>query len=50
MFCMLKKKKIFPVYISKYNSNCEKQVILFIIPNGEGWHKKLSVLLIHHTR
>ena len=50
MFCMLKRK-----YISclcwKHNSNCEKQVILLMIPNGEGqwWHyiavKKLSALI-----
>ena len=36
-------------YVSKHNSNCEKQVIFLIIPNGEGWHylavKKLSALL-----
>ena len=37
MFVMLK-KKIYPAYISKHNSNGEKQVILFTIPNGEGWH------------
>ena len=28
MFCMLKKKKIYPAYVSKHNSNHEKQVIL----------------------
>ena len=46
-FCML--KKMYPAYISKHNSNLEKQVILLMIPNGEGWHypavKKLSALL-----
>ena len=54
---MLKKKNIYPAYVSKHNSNREKQVILLIIPNGEGreaksegrWHylavKKLSALL-----
>ena len=37
-------------YISKINSNCEKQIILLMIPNEEkeGWHyiavKKLSAL------
>ena len=36
MFCILKKKKIDPAYVSKHNSNCEKQVILLIIPNGKG--------------
>ena len=28
-------KKIYPAYISKHNSNREKQVILGIISNGE---------------
>ena len=36
MFCMSKKKKIDPAYVSKHNSNREKQVILLIIPNGKG--------------
>ena len=30
----LKKEKIYPPYVSKNNSNCEKQVILSMIPNG----------------
>ena len=38
MFCMLEKKKIYPAYVSKHNSNHEKQVIILMIPNGEGWH------------
>ena len=33
-----KKKKIYPAYVSKRNLNCEKEVILLIIPNGKGWH------------
>ena len=58
MFCTLKKKKVCPAYVSKHNSNCEEQVILLIIANGEKcetksegqrWHylavKKLSELL-----
>ena len=49
MFCILKKKKIYPAYVSKHNSNREKQVILLMIPTGEGWHylavKKLLTLL-----
>ena len=49
MFCMLKKKNIYPVYVSKCNSNSEKQVIILIILNGEGWYylavNKLSALL-----
>ena len=35
MFCILKKKKIYPAYVSKHNSNREKQVILLMISNGE---------------
>ena len=49
MFCMLEKKKIYPAYVSKHNSNDEKQVTLLMIPNGEGWNyltvKKLLALL-----
>ena len=30
-----KKEKVYPAYVSKYNSNCEKQVILLMISNGE---------------
>ena len=48
MFCMLK-KKIYPAYVSKHNSNREKKVILSMISNRKGWHylavKKLSALL-----
>ena len=52
-----KKENIYPAYVSKHNSNREKQVILLMIPNGKGcqgksegrWHylevKKLSALL-----
>ena len=45
-----KKEKIYPAYVSKHNSNCEKQFILLMISNGEKpWHylavKKLSPLL-----
>ena len=52
-----KNEKVYPAYISKYNSNCEKQVILLMITNGKGreatsegrWHylavKKLSAIL-----
>ena len=49
MFCMLKKKKTYPAYVSKHNSNREKQAIFLMIPNGEGWDylavKRLSTLL-----
>ena len=30
-----KKEKIYPAYLSKNNSNFEKQVTLSMIPNGE---------------
>ena len=45
-----KKEKIYPAYVSKHNSNSEKQVILLMISNGEKlWHylavKKLSASL-----
>ena len=44
-----KNRKTYPAYVSKYNSNPEKQVILLMISNGEKWHylavKKLSALL-----
>ena len=42
---------MYPAYISKINSNSEKQIILLIIANEEkeGWHylavKKLSTIL-----
>ena len=38
MLCTVKKKKIYPAYVSKRNLNCETEVILLIIPNGKGWH------------
>ena len=36
----IKEKEICPAYISKVNSNCEKQIIILMIPNEEqeGWH------------
>ena len=46
---VVKKEKIYCAYVSKLNSNHEKQVISLMILNGEGWHylavKKLSGLL-----
>ena len=41
----LKKEKIYPAYVSKHNSNCEKQVILLMIPNGKGheWSETLTM-------
>ena len=41
MFCMLKKKKCFPAYVSEHNTYREKQVILLMILNGER-HKTKS--------
>ena len=38
MFCMLKKKKIYPAYVSKHNSNNEKQVIILTVSNREKWN------------
>ena len=34
VFCA-KKEKLYVAYVSKHNSNCEKQVIISMIPNGE---------------
>ena len=31
----IKEKEIYPAYISKQNSTCEKQLILLMIPNEE---------------
>ena len=33
-------KDDYSAYVSKQNSNCEKQVILLMIPNGEGREAK----------
>ena len=35
-----KKDKMYPAYVSNNNSNREKQVIILMIPNGNGWHYK----------
>ena len=47
------KKYIYPTYVSKHNSNSEKQVILLMISNREkmslSCSKKLSALLIGIT-
>ena len=32
------KEKIYPAHILKHNWNHEKQCIILMIPNGEGWH------------
>ena len=47
----VEKERIYAAYVSKNNSNHEEQVVLLMIPNGEGrrWHylavKKISALL-----
>ena len=33
MFCMLRKKKIYPVQFSKHSANGEKQVTLLLVSN-----------------
>ena len=38
MFCMVKKEKIHPAYLSERNSNSEKQFILLMILKKERWH------------
>ena len=44
-----KKEDVYPAYVSKHNSNREKQVILLMIPNEEKWHylavKKTSSII-----
>ena len=44
-----KREETYPADVSKHNSNHEKQVILLMIPNGEGWYhlavRKLLALL-----
>ena len=42
MFCMGDKQKIYPVYVSKNNSNCEKQVILLMISDREKCEDKFE--------
>ena len=36
----MKKEKIYPAYLSKHNSNGEKQVTILVIANGEGCKAK----------
>ena len=38
-----KKEKLYPAYISKYNSDREEQVILLMIANGEGCLRSKSL-------
>ena len=49
MFCMLKKKKVYPDYVSKHNSNHKEDILSMISKAEKQWHylevKKLSALL-----
>ena len=42
-------EKLYPAFVSKHNSNREKEVILSMISNGDKWHylavKKVSAVL-----
>ena len=46
----IKEKGICPAYISKINVNCEKQIILLMIPNEEkeGWHYLTVKKYLHY--
>ena len=35
---LLRKEYIIPAYISKQNPDHGKQIIISMIPSGEGWH------------
>ena len=45
MVCVLK-KKTYSAYVSKHNSNHEKQVILLTIPNAEKFRHCIAVTKI----
>ena len=47
MFYMLKKKSL--AYVSKHNTNCEKQVILVFITNREEKHYPAVKKLQHYS-
>ena len=55
MLCMLKNKKVYPACVSKHSTNCEKYIILLMIPKEERWHYltvrngKFSALLRRKT-
>ena len=54
MCSMLKSKKIYPAYVSKRNSNCDKQDILSMILNGKTMAfysstKAISIILTDKT-
>ena len=44
---------IYPTYISKHNSNREKQIIPLMIPNADEWHYlavKKNTLIINRSK
>ena len=46
----VKQKEICPAYISKINSNCEKQILLLMILNEEkeGWYYLAVINSLHY--
>ena len=42
------KMNIYPGYMSKQNSNHEKQIIILIIPDGEGWNYLVVKHYVHY--
>ena len=47
----VKEKEVIPAYISKIKSNCEKQIILLMIPNKQnkkGWHYLAVKIYLHY--
>ena len=48
--CYILKRDICPAYVSKHNLNCEKQVILLMIPNGKVWFYCLNCLHSFRTK
>ena len=40
-----KNEKMYPVYVSNHNSNCEKQVVLLIVSNGGIIGKNYGIIL-----
>ena len=44
------KEKLYPAYVSKHNSNREKQVVLFMISNGEGRERSKTLANVQVRR
>ena len=47
-FCILKKKKIYLAYVSKHNSNREKQVIILMTSKGKKFEAQSERRLCHY--